>query len=418
MDANKSKQIKKTGSSPAKSLRVVHICNLPLPEGHPDRGRVTTHPGRWVLNLALAQRAHTGIDARLVVQVPGASGDYHCEVEGVPVHFVAAPDRLRSATLFYFDVRRLRRAVLALEPDVVHAHGTEDAYALAAQACGRPSVITAQGCFFIINREMPPGRFFSRERVVEWTERRALRRAGDVVAKSEYVRGELARAFPHLTLHEIPNTFDPRLLDVPLDRPRRAGHLAFVGTVVERKGVHVIREALGILKQERPEVFAQSVLHLFGDRRNAAEYEEREIAGLRELLGERLVLHGTVGSMDLAEELATIPVLLAPSLEEMFGNQFIEAELLGATGIVAEGTAMAENARRIRSGVVVGQRNAPGLAGAIADTLERPGSHEERLEVRKRIRDWMGPEVVARRHLEVYRVLVEKPIRPLGSLID
>ena len=384
-------------------MRVVHICNLPLADGHPDRGRIVTHPGRWVLNLALAQRAHAGIDARLVVQVPGASRDYECEVEGVPVRYVAAPDRLRSATLFFFDVRRLRRAVLAWEPDVVHAHGTEDAYALAAQACGRPSVITAQGCFFIINREMPPGRFFSRERIVEWTERRALRRAGDVIAKSGYVRGELARAFPHVRLHEIPNTFDPALLEIPVDRPRRAGHLAFVGTVVERKGVHLIREALGILRRERPEVFSRCVLHIFGDRREAADYEAREIVGLRELLGERLVTHGTVGSRELAEELSTISVLLAPSLEEMFGNQFIEASLLGVAGIVSEGTAMAENARRIRAGVVVDQRDAAGLARAVADALERPRSTDESLEVRKRIVDWMGPEVVALRHLEVYR---------------
>jgi glycosyltransferase involved in cell wall biosynthesis len=355
------------------------------------------------LNLALAQRAHAGIDARLVVQVPGASRDFECEVEGVPVRYVAAPDRLRSATLFFFDVRRLRRTVLAWEPDVVHAHGTEDAYALAAQACGRPSVITAQGCFFIINREMPPGRFFSRERIVEWTERRALRRAGDVIAKSGYVRGELARAFPHVRLHEIPNTFDPALLEIPVDRPRRAGHLAFVGTVVERKGVHLIREALGILRRERPEVFEKCVLHIFGDRREAADYEAREIVGLRQLLGERLVTHGTVGSRELAEELSTISVLLAPSLEEMFGNQFIEASLLGVTGIVSEGTAMAENARRIRAGVVVGQRDAAGLARAVADALERSRSTDESLEVRKRIVDWMGPEEVALRHLEVYR---------------
>jgi colanic acid/amylovoran biosynthesis glycosyltransferase len=362
------------------------------------------HPGRWVLNLALAQRAHAGIDARLVVQVPGACWDFECEVEGVPVRYVAAPDRLRSATLFFFDVRRLRRAVLAWGPDVVHAHGTEDAYALAAQACGRPSVVTAQGCFFIINREMPPP-LVSRAKLVEMTERMALRRAGDVVAKSGYVREELARAFPHLRLHEIPNTFDPALLGIPVDRPRRAGHLAFVGTVVERKGVHVIREALGILRRERPEVFARCVLHIFGDRREAAEYEAREIAGLRELLGERLVTHGTVGAMELAEELSTIPVLMAPSLEEMFGNQFIEAELLGATGIVAEGTAMAENARRIGAGVVVGQRDAAGVARAIVDALERPASVGEMLEVRGRIVDWMGPEVVARRHLELYRKL-------------
>ncbi len=386
-------------------MRVVHICNLPLAEGHPDRGRIATHPGRWVLNLALAQRAHAGIDARLVVQVPGAGLDYDCEVEGVPVRYVAAPDRWRSATLFFFDVRRLRRAALAWGPDLVHAHGTEDAYALAAQACRRPSVITVQGCLFIINRELPPKKI-DRHRLVEITERWALRRAGDVVAKSGYVRGELARAFPHLRLHEIPNTFDPALLGIPVGRPRRVGHLAFVGTVVERKGVHVIREALGILRRERPEVFARCVLHIFGDRKDAAEYEVREIAGLRELLGERLETHGTVGSMELAEELLTIPVLLAPSLEEMFGNQFIEAELLGATGIVAEGTAMAENARRIGAGVVVGQRDAAGLARAIVEVLERPASVGEMLEVRERIVEWMGPEVVARRHRELYvRVL-------------
>jgi glycosyltransferase involved in cell wall biosynthesis len=386
-------------------LRVVHIGHVPLVPGHPDFGRMYSHPGRWVLNLAKVQREFGGMDAQVVTQVPGASRDYEGEVEGVPVRYVAAPDRLRSATLFFFDVRRLRRAVMEWGPDVVHAHGTEDAYALAAQACGRPSVITAQGCYFIINRELPPGGIFSRERVVEWTERRALRRAGDVIAKSGYVRGELARAFPHLRLHEIPNTFDPRLLGMAVDRPRRAGHVAFVGTVVERKGVHVIREALGVLRREWPGVFERCVLHVFGDRRGAAEYEVREMAGLRELLGERLVAHGTVGSMELAEELSTMPVLLAPSLEEMFGNQFIEAELLGVRGIVAEGTAMAENARRIGSGVVVEQRDAAGLARAIVEAMAGPASAEERVEVRRRIVEWMGPEVVARRHGEVYEKL-------------
>jgi glycosyltransferase involved in cell wall biosynthesis len=264
-------------------------------------------------------------------------------------------------------------------------------------------VITAQGCFFTINRELPPNRSFSRERVVEWTERMALRRAGDVIAKSEYVRSELARAFPRLRLHEIPNTFDPRLLEIPVDQLRRVGHLAFVGTVVERKGVHLIREALSILKREQQEVFERCVLHIFGDRRKAAEYEVQEIAGLRELLGERLVTHGTVATMELAKELSTIPTLLAPSIEEMFGNQFIEAALLGTSGIVAEGTAMAENARKIGAGLVVGRQDAAGLARAIAEVLERLPSVAQMLEVRRILVEWMGPEVVARKHLEVYK---------------
>ena len=52
-------------------MKVVHLCNLPIPEAHPYYGKVPCHPGRWVLNLALAQRAHTGIEPELLVQVPG-----------------------------------------------------------------------------------------------------------------------------------------------------------------------------------------------------------------------------------------------------------------------------------------------------------------------------------------------------------
>ncbi len=56
-----------------KHLRVVHLCPLPLWREHPDHGRLTFHPGRWVLNLALAQKAHSGVDPVLVTQFPGES---------------------------------------------------------------------------------------------------------------------------------------------------------------------------------------------------------------------------------------------------------------------------------------------------------------------------------------------------------
>jgi 2-polyprenyl-6-methoxyphenol hydroxylase-like FAD-dependent oxidoreductase len=66
---------------------------------------------------------------------------------------------------------------------------------------------------------------------------------------------------------------------------------------------------------------------------------------------------------------------------------------------------MAENARKIGAGLVVGQQDAAGLARAIAEASERPASVAQLLEVRRRLVEWMGPEVVARKHLEVYRKL-------------
>jgi glycosyltransferase involved in cell wall biosynthesis len=389
-------------------MRVVHLCNVPLPPEHPDHGSISFHPGRWVLNLAMAQRKHAGIDARLVMQVPGSRQDLRTEMEGVPVHFVAAPDRLRSASLFVPDILRLRKAVVAENPDVVHAHGTEDAYALAAQACARPSVITAQGCFFIINRELPP-RMVSRERVVQFTEWIALTRAKHVIAKSAYVRDELSRAFPHLALHEIPNTIDPRLLEIPLDRRREPGSLAFVGTMVPRKGVHVLAEALEMIKREDPGALSRIGLQIFGDRPEREDsYELDTKQRLREILDDHVVFRGTISAIEVAEALSRTEVLLAPSLEEMFGNQFIEAVAVGADPIVTEGTALAENARHLQAGRIVVRDDAPALAAAIREALMYPLTQPEREKRQQELAEFVGPEVVAQSHMLLYRTILNK----------
>src|SRR6266480_4581735 len=155
-------------------MKVVHACYLPLSIDHPDFGKIWRHPGRWVLNLALAQKKHTPIQPELIVQVPGSRRDFSTTVEGIPVHYLGAPRRFRSATLFYFDVKSICRKVQAIRPDLVHGHGFEDAYGLAAQRSGFSYVITAQGLHFLINRRVRPS-LVSRERVVEFTERRCLK---------------------------------------------------------------------------------------------------------------------------------------------------------------------------------------------------------------------------------------------------
>jgi phosphatidylinositol alpha-mannosyltransferase len=273
---------------------------------------------------------------------------------------------------------------------------------LAAQACGLPNLITAQGCFFIINRELPP-RLVSRERVVQFTEWMALTRAKHVIAKSVYVRDELARAFPHLTIHEIPNTIDPRLLEIPLAREREAGSLAFVGTMVPRKGVHVISDALAILQRDEPEVFARIKLNVFGDRPgHESEYEATYKKRLRDLLGERVTFRGTIPAIEVAQALSRLEVLLAPSLEEMFGNQFIEAVAVGADAIVSGGTALAENAERFKAGKIVPLGNSQVLAEAIRQAMTTSIQAAQRLERRRTLIAHVGPESVAHSHLSLY----------------
>jgi glycosyltransferase involved in cell wall biosynthesis len=377
-------------------MKVVHLCYLPIPKEHPDYGKVRCHPGRWVLNLAIAQRAHTGIEPELIVQIPGATRDYDTLIEGIPVHFVAAPQLLRSATLFYFDARRMAACTLALRPDLVHAHGTEDGYALAALRTRRPNVITAQGLFFIINAMVPPPRI-SRDRIVELTERHALRKARHVIAKSEYVADALHRQFPHLKLHRIPNTFDPRLAELRAEKEPRL--FVFVGTPVHRKGLDLVAEALAEVQRTFPDVR----LWVFGDHPGAAAgYEAQVKARLTSLMGGRVTFHGTVPALEVARQLARATALVAPSREEMFGNQLIEALVVGTHAIVTAGTAMAENVRLFGNGTVVPQEDALALAAAMAAALQQ-GDFPQAEEARRRVFAAMGPEVVASQHEKLYR---------------
>ena len=377
-------------------MRVVHLGNVPIPVGHPERRRVKQHPGRWVLNHALAQKA-AGLDVEVISQAHKASRDFDCEIEGVTVHFLRTFHSYRHFTFYALDAWRMARFVRRLKPDVVHAHGTENSYGHAAIRSGLPFCITAQGLFFQIIPTLgrPPT---WNERFLRWGEDVVWKRTKFAVAKSEYVKTALMEKYPHLDLAIIPNTYEPAL-DGPL-APRSGHAVAYVGTMDERKGVRYLAEAMREVVKSIPDI----ELHVMGNptEATATGYAGECLQSLRDTLGARLVLHGRVPSAKLFSILDGCRVLVAPSLEEMFGNQFIEGLMRGCHGIVAEGTALAENARRFGNATVVPQRDAAAIATALRNELGKPFNASVADAARLCIRNWMSPAIVAAAHEAFY----------------
>lgn len=380
-------------------MKILHLGNVPVPKNHPEYVRVAArqHPGRWVLNHAIAQKA-AGMDVEVVAQAHKASCDFDCEIEGVTVHFLRTYHPYRHFTFYALDAWRMARFVRRLAPDIVHAHGTEAAYGHAALRAGLPFCITAQGLFFQIIPTLgrPPT---WNERFLRWGEDMVWKRTRFAIAKSEYVREALATKYPHLNLTLIPNTYEPSL-ESPLV-PKAGLDVAFVGGIDKRKGVHLISAAMPEIVRHVPDVR----LHIVGNNVNesAAGYAGELLRSFREVLGERLVLHGKVPSREVFRILDGCRVLVAPSLEEMFGNQLIEGLMRGCHGIVSDGTAMAENVRHFGNGTVVPQGDASALAEAIVSKLLDPPSLDELEKTRQNIRDWMSPSIVASKHLSFYK---------------
>jgi hypothetical protein len=120
-------------------MKVLHIGHVPLPAKHQLGSRVSQYayyPGRWVLNLAKAQIAHTDAQVEILIKVPGGRGHWSTDIEGVRCHFVSVPNVLRGKAGFFLDQRILASQALLRRPDILHAHGTEEANALAALRTG------------------------------------------------------------------------------------------------------------------------------------------------------------------------------------------------------------------------------------------------------------------------------------------
>jgi len=111
-------------------------------------------------------------------------------------------------------------------------------------------------------------------------------------------------------------------------------------------------------------------------------------------------LHGILPAIEVAKHVAGCSLLVAPSREEMFGNQVIEAMLVGTAVLVADQTAMAENVRRFGGGSVAPQEDALAFGKGIQAALEASPPTTE--SVRNRIVKAMGPSTIALAHREVY----------------
>ena len=378
-------------------MKVVHLGHVPVPSDHPERKNVgSQHPGRWVLNLALAQKG-AGFNVEIVAQAHKASHDFDCDVEGVPVHFLKTFHPYRHLTFFLSDRIRMAHFARQLRPDIVVGHGTEDVYGWAALGTRLPFCLLPQGLFFQIIPALG-GHPNIHQRFLRIGERHVWKRTRFAVAVSQYVAEALAREYPHLDITQIPLTYEP-VLDQPV-QANRGPTLAYVGSMDERKGIVFLVEAI---RQVLPE-FPAMELHVCGnpDETKASGYAAKQLRDLRNLLGSRLVLHGTVPSTEVFSILRRSTALVAPSLNEMFGCQCVEALMCGAHAIVTENTAMAENVRIAGNGTIVPQRNSVAIADALRRILKTPPSIDEMESCRKRLREYLGPNRVALLHRQLY----------------
>ena len=299
-------------------------------------------------------------------------------------------------TLYQGCIRATRKKLREIKPDIVHGQGTERECAVSAVFSGLPNVLTIHGNMRSVANfyRSPVGSF-------HWLTARletlALHKTAGVLCNSAYTERLVAPCARRIW--RVPNPLRVAFFTPPAG-VARATHpiLLNVGDVLAHKQQ---AEILGVARKLwqrglRFQMQFAGVVHpdKAYDKEFLRRLAEAEAAGYARHLG-ILPLAGLVAAMDKASALVHFP------MEESFG--LVVAEALARNRKLFAGSVggVVDIAGGVEGVELFPGQDWPGLENAIARWLEAGCQCPSGAAAVMRQR--YHPEIIARRHLEIYR---------------
>jgi glycosyltransferase involved in cell wall biosynthesis len=389
--------------------KVVWLAPYPIlslePEVHVKRRPSTEHPCSWIVNLSNALAERSDVELHLVTESSRVSSTqrtrkgpiaFHVVKTGIPFLNRGFPPWLPLDTLtgFRANVVRLLKEVQAIKPDIVHAHGTEAAYALAAVKTRLPCLISIQGIITEYFKTDP----CLRSRIVRHYEQDCVRRAGYFTCRTSFDTGFVRSVNPNARIFTIHEAMNPVYFQNEW-RARDEDQLLYVGSLEARKGLDVLLEALKLVVQTKP----KAMLTVIGGG-NQTPYRQ---------LCERLQITGNVQFLGFqsAEQIVKrhlkSQMFVLPSGNENSPNTLAEAMVSGLPVIATAVGGIPSMVEHGQSGWLVPPRNPAELATAILQLLNDPGQRARLGQAaRQRARDRHLPERVAAQTVEAYQEIL------------
>ncbi len=246
--------------------------------------------------------------------------------KGATFHCLKVPGGMRALSLFWWETFQLRRVLRRVQPDLVHAWGTERGAALVASRLGFPYLVTMQGLLEWYLQHVDLGRVVRFESKLE---RVALRRASVVTTESSFAVRWLQEHYPRLEVRQVEHA--PGWLYHRLERRPELKPIRFlcVAPVAEIKGGDLLVAALDRLKHE-----LDFRLTIVGGA--DPQLLARIKTNCSTAIWERITRRENLSQADVAGELARATMVLFPTRVDTSPNSVKEAAVAGVP-VVASG---------------------------------------------------------------------------------
>jgi glycosyltransferase involved in cell wall biosynthesis len=177
-----------------------------------------------------------------VVMTKGISKPVDLEVDRQIFHMLPRKHKITAMFSAYrFETRAMLRIIDRIRPELVHAWGTEDAYAMAAARIGNiPVLFSLQGCITECLRITPSGFLM---RLQGWYERHALRRLTRATGESERACNNMLSINPRLNTSIVDYGVGESFLGVTRNLDETPS-IAFIGGLFRAKGIPELVEVM------------------------------------------------------------------------------------------------------------------------------------------------------------------------------
>jgi glycosyltransferase involved in cell wall biosynthesis len=296
-------------------------------------------------------------------------------------------------------IRAVRRKLREIRPDIVHGQGTERDQSISAVFSGFPNVLTLHGNMRLVAR-VNHARPFSFLWFAARLEHFTIPRSDGVVCITNYTREAVASLARKTWV--VPNAVDGSFFEIKR-LPSPSVQILCVATVDGRKNQNALIRAIDTL---RPQENFELVFLGVATRGNAYVDEFFKLVEARPWCR----YAGFADRSALRQYLASASGVVLPSLEDNCPMVVLEAMAAGVPVAAARVGGVPDLVRTGETGLLFDPLSEQAMAAAIKQLLEdREPSMTARAQAEARKR--FHSEIIAARHLEIYREVLSSPRR-------
>ena len=253
--------------------------NLLTPELKINRD-CNEHPSPWIVNLSKEIVERHNIELHIITHTPLISHSQNITKNGINFHIIrycfpftnrGFPSYLpiNAITLYNGFTKSALKVLKEIEPDIVHAHGTENAYALTACEYDIPSVISLQGIISEILK-VNPSFFYLLQK---WIELFTIKKSVYFGCRTILDRNFVLTVNKNASISYIPEAISYMYFNNTW-KDNSGKNIVFVGCLCKRKGIEQLLKSMSLVKKKIPEV----KLRVIGSGRNKYERYLRKLA--------------------------------------------------------------------------------------------------------------------------------------------